>query len=51
MVYCAKEVPDPLNATWKRVLGGFEELDPFTPIYFHDSEYRQRRHELIQDIV
>jgi len=51
MAYCARDEPDPPETNWKRVIGGFEALDPFTPIYFRDSEYRQRRHKLIQHVV
>jgi len=51
MAYCARDERDPPDTSFKRVIGGFEALDPFTPIYFRDSDYRQRRHELIQQVV
>ena len=51
MVRCAREEPDPIDAQYKRVEGGFESLDPFTPIYFRDAEYRRRRQALIREIV
>mmetsp|Transcript_5662 Transcript_5662/g.14138 ORF Transcript_5662/g.14138 Transcript_5662/m.14138 type:complete len:511 (-) Transcript_5662:351-1883(-) len=51
MVRCARDEPDPEDAEYKRVPGGFESLDPFTPIYFKDAEYRKRRQDLIHDMV
>jgi len=51
MVYCAQNEPDPADASYKRVIGGFESLDPFTPIYFKDADYRRRRHHLVRDII
>lgn len=44
MVRCARDEPDPPGAEFRRAEGGFEGLDPFTPLYFRDAEYRRRRH-------
>lgn len=44
---CLMGLPDEQGQKWKRVLGGFnnsDEMQPFLPIYFHDAEYRSRRH-------
>ena len=51
MAYCARDEPDPTDAHFKRVMGGYEELDDFKPIYFRDSDYRQRRQDLIRQVV
>ena len=47
LAYCARNEPDPETAHFKRIRGGFEELDPFTPIYFRDADYRKQRHALM----
>lgn len=51
MVRCAWNKPDPKASKYKRVRGGFENLDPFMPIYFRDAEYRRRRHKLLHEII
>jgi hypothetical protein len=51
MAYCARDEPDPTDAHFKRVMGGYEELDDFKPIYFRDSDYRRRRQDLIRQVV
>ena len=55
MVHCALDEDDPLpketHQKYIRIQGGFEGLDPFTPIYFKDAEYRRRRQNLIREIV
>jgi hypothetical protein len=54
MVSCVKEVaPNENNNPPKRerVLGGFEALRRFKPIYFHDPLYRRKRHDFIRDMV
>ena len=56
MVHCAMDEDDPVpgnhtQENWERIRGGFEGLDPFTPIYFKDAEYRRRRQQLLQEIV
>jgi hypothetical protein len=52
MVYCARDVLDPITDRYKRVMGGYEELhNDFKPIYFRDSDYRRRRQDLVRQIV
>jgi len=51
MVDCARNEPDRKEASYKRVQGGFENLDPFTPIYFQDADYRRRKQESIRDMI
>jgi hypothetical protein len=52
MVYCVKNEPDlRKNTRYKRVEGGFESLDPFTPIYFKDADYRRRKQEYVRNMV
>ena len=51
MVHCALGDEDSVLQTYQRLQGGFEGLDPFTPIYFKDAEYRRRRQNLIREIV
>ena len=49
--YCARNVPDPKGAKWKRVIGGYDVLPPFRPIYFHDPIYRKKRHEYLIQLM
>jgi hypothetical protein len=54
MVHCVRnEEPDLKKDVppYKRVEGGFENLDPFTPIYFKDSDYRKRKQEYIRNMI
>jgi len=54
MVHCVRnEEPDLRkdDPPYKRVEGGFENLDPFTPIYFKDSDYRKRKQEYIRNMI
>lgn len=50
VVHCVRNERDPTDSKYKRVRGGFESLDPFTPIYFQDADYRRRRQEFVHDM-
>jgi hypothetical protein len=51
MVRCVKHIPDPPKEHLKRVMGGYESVPRFKPIYFHDPLYRRQRHNFIRDMV
>jgi hypothetical protein len=52
MVWCVKDAPNPPDRpNEQRVLGGFEALRRFKPIYFQDPLYRRKRHNFIHDMV
>lgn len=50
--HCIKDMDDPpFSRKYKRELGGFEGMKPFRPIYFHDNDYRRRKHRYLQKMV
>jgi hypothetical protein len=52
MLYrCAKNTPDDVGHDPSRIVGGYNAMLPFQPIYFHDTEYRQRRHSHVQQMI
>jgi hypothetical protein len=51
-VRCMKHLPDPPDEQHrKRVVGGFESVPRFKPIYFHDPIYRRHRHDFIREQI
>jgi hypothetical protein len=50
MYYCVTG-KEPGPDVQKREPGGFASMKPFQPIYFHDADYRQRRHEHVRHIA
>ena len=51
MYRCVRDVPDDPDQKWKRVLGGFNACRPPVPLYFHDIDYRNRRHSWVKEQV
>lgn len=51
MVSCVKNEPDVPNAAFRRVPGGLANTSLFWPIYFYDSDYRQRRQDYVRQMV
>lgn len=51
MYRCVKDLKEDQDQKWKRVVGGFENINPFYPIYFQDEDYRRRRHAFVIDMV
>jgi hypothetical protein len=51
MYRCVKNLADSDDQKRKRVKGGFDNIDPFYPIYFQDEDYRERRHQHVIEMV
>lgn len=51
MYRCVKNIPDSSSDHYNRVVGGFDATLDFRPIYFHDDEYRRRRHAHVQQMI
>jgi hypothetical protein len=51
MYRCVNNLTDTPKQKWKRIEGGYRMADPFLPIYFHDADYRQRRHEHVRTMT
>lgn len=48
---CVLDLRDAKDQKWHRVKGGFASVKPFFPIYFHDGDYRERRHAHVKKMV
>lgn len=51
MYRCVKNLKVGKRQKWKRVPGGFKAVKPFLPLYFHDEDYRRRRHAFVKKLV
>jgi hypothetical protein len=51
MYHCIKNMEDDKDSPKKRIIGGYNASLPFHPIYFHDIDYRQRRHAHVQQMI
>lgn len=51
MYQCIKDNTPASNQFWKHIMGGYDAVQPFYPIYFQDSDYRRRRHQFVQQMV
>ena len=53
MYRCIKNIPDNNSSSqsFQRVIGGFDAVLDFRPIYFQDPDYRRRRHAHVQQMI
>jgi hypothetical protein len=51
MYRCVMNLTESRGQKWKRVKGGFGAIQPQLPVYFHDADYRYRRHEFMRQVM